>query len=98
MVNLEACFQWLEINTSRLKNKVNSVFRKTVYIQCRELTVKHQTPMCISMEQFTSELLLIYKRERAPITISVQEKYAYLLESDIIRKKNAMVQHTLICL
>lgn len=34
----------------------------------------------------------------APITISVQEKYAYLLESDIIRKKNAMVQHTLICL
>lgn len=34
----------------------------------------------------------------APITISVQENYAYLLESDIIRKKNAMVQHTLICL
>lgn len=49
--------------------------------------MKHQTLMYISMEQFTSELLLIYKRERAPITISVQENYAYLLESDIISKK-----------
>lgn len=49
--------------------------------------MKHQTLMYISMEQFTLELLLIYKRERAPITISVQENYAYLLESDIISKK-----------
>lgn len=81
-----------------IKKQSKLGFSKTVYIQCRELTVKHQTLMYISMEQFTSELLLIYKRERAPITISVQEKYAYLLESDIIRKKNAMVQHTLICL
>lgn len=28
MVNLQACFQWLEINTSGLKNKVNSVLAR----------------------------------------------------------------------
>lgn len=51
--------------------------------------------MYISMEQFTLELLLIYQRERAPITISVQENYAYLLESDIISKKKMQWYNTL---